>query len=638
MNKKMIERILFGIMAAVILFFGSHFLLVADEIHDAAKEGDPDKVIEILERDPGQLNRADSNGKTPLHHASRFGKNNVAQLLIKRGADLDPKDENQTTPLHNAAASGNLELVKILLANGSKSMNESASWGNTPLHLACERGHPEVVSYLIDRGGDIESRNEFKRTPLIATARESGNLEIIKILVDKGADINARDISNDTALTLAAWRGFKDVVNFLVEKKSVIPEEEKWTSLWFAAENNLYRLYQYLIKDGLDLEKLKDKQQSLINSAAAGGSVEILKSLVKKGFDLDFKDKDGWTPLHYASSQGKLGMIEYLIKIGADKNHRNQKGETAYHLAVFREFPLAAEKLIKLGVDSSAPKFPGLKGQYMGQEPPGDKPKMFLPGIVSGHYDQHSTIVFSPDGKEACWTEMYPPREKGYGTGGVMMMKMVNGKWTYPEKSMVMEGEPFFSPDGKRLYFISTKPLPGKSEGGKENIWYMEKTGPHWSEPQPVDDTINSMKLHWQFSLDKRGNLYFADWRRIFCAKNDGGKFKKPVDISVLYKNPTLKGFCPFISPDGDYMLFSAKKEEGGRNTDLFVSFRKKDGSWTNRIHLGENINASSHDIGAFVTSDGKYLFFTSVGKDRPWGIYWVDAKIIKELKPKDMR
>lgn len=637
MNKKMIKRILFGIMVVVILFFWSHFLLVADEIHDAAKDGNPDRVIEILERDPGQLNRADENGKTPLHYASRFGKNKVAQLLIKRGADLDPKDENQITPLHIAAASGNLELVKILLANGTKSMNEGTSEGSTPLHLACESGYPEVISYLIDRGGKIESRNEFKRTPLIATARESGNLEIIKILVDKGADINARDISNDTALTLAAWRGFKDVVNLLVEKKSVIPEDKKLESLWFAVENDLNGLYQYLIKNGLDLEKLKDKQQNLINSAAAGGSVEIFKSLVQKGFDPDFKDKDGWTPLHYAASQGKVGMIEYLIKIGVDKNQRNQKGETAYHLAVFREFPLAAEKLIKLGVDSSAPKFPELRGQYMGQKPPGDRPIMFLPGIVSGHYHQHSTIVFSPDGKEACWTEMYPPREKGYGSTGVMMTKMINGKWTYPEKSLVMKSEPFFSPDGKRLYFISTKPLPGKSQGGKENIWYMEKTGSSWSEPKPVDDTINSMKLHWCFSLDKRGDLYFTDWNRILYAKNDEGKFKKPVDISVLYKNPTLKGFCPFISPDGDYMLFSAKKEEGGRNIDLFISFRKKNGTWTNRIHLGENINASSHDIGAFVTSDGKYLFFTSVGKGRPWGIYWVDAKIIGKLKPENL-
>jgi Tol biopolymer transport system component len=263
---------------------------------------------------------------------------------------------------------------------------------------------------------------------------------------------------------------------------------------------------------------------------------------------------------------------------------------------------------------------------------------MFLPGIVSGHYHHHSTIVFSPDGNEACWTEMYPPREKGYGTGGVMTMKVVNGKWTIPQKSKKMRGEPFFSPDGKRLYFISRKPLPGKKKGGKENIWYMEKDGSDWSDPVPVDDAINSMELHWSFSLDKKGNLYFADWNRIYYAENDGGKFKQPVDISVKYKNPTLRGFCPFISPDGDYLLFSSTKEKGGRTIDLYISFRKKDGSWTDRINLGETVNGTNRNIGAFVSVDGKYMFFTSAGKDRPWGIYWLDAKIIEKLKPEELK
>lgn len=146
------------------------------------------------------------------------------------------------------------------------------------------------------------------------------------------------------------------------------------------------------------------------------------------------------------------------------------------------------------------------------------------------------------------------------------------------------------------------------------------------------------MELHWQFSLDKKGNLYFADWNRIFFAENDNGTFKKPVDISELYNNSTLKGFCPFISPYGSYLIFSSPKQEGGRNIDLYVSFKQKDGSWTDRIHLGDEINASMHDISAFVSPDEKYMFFTSVGQNRPWGIYWVDAKVIEELKPDDLR
>lgn len=621
-----------------VLFSLNHSLLIADEIHDSAREGDLKKVRAILRDNPDLLNARSDNGATPLHVACWYGKTEVATYLIQKGADINLKAQNNISPLHIAAMTGNLELVKLLLEKGSTSLLEGAEWNNTPLHLACERGHPAVVEYLLDEGANMEARNELKRTPLIAAAREKGDLRVIKILVERGADIHARDISNDTPLTLAAWRGFEDVVNYMIEKKSQIPEDKKWPVLWMAVENNLKVLYNYMLENGLSPDAVKDTHPTLIHSAATGGSIDIVSSLIRKGFDPDFQDKDGWSPLHYAASQGKNEMIDFLINSGVDKNSRNKKGETAYHLAVFREFPESAEKLEKLGVDSTAPRFPELRGQYMGQIPPGDKPEIFLPGIVSGHYHHHSTIVFSPDGKEACWTEMYPPREKGYGTSGVMTMRMVNGIWSYPEKSKVMRGEPFFSPDEKRLYFISRKSPPGKKEEGKENIWYMTRNLAGWSEPVSLDPVVNAMQMHWQFSLDKQGNLYFADWNCIYYAENDKGKFNKPVDFSELTNNPTLKGYCPFISPDGDYLIFSCDNQENNRSIDLFVSFRKKDDAWTDRINLGESINGTERNIGAFVSADGKYLFFTSAGENRPWGTYWVDAKIIEQLKPKELR
>jgi Tol biopolymer transport system component len=214
-----------------------------------------------------------------------------------------------------------------------------------------------------------------------------------------------------------------------------------------------------------------------------------------------------------------------------------------------------------------------------------------------------------------------------------MMMKMIGTKWTYPEKSSVMEGEPFFSPNGKKLYFISRKSLENEDNGGKERIWCMDKTSTGWSKAKPLDETVNAMRIHWQFTVDKWDNLFFSGSNKIFRAENKEGKYGKPVDISELYNNKTLKGFCPFISPDGSYIIFSSTKKEGGRNIDLFVSFKRNDGTWTNRINLGEDINATGHDIGPVVTLDGKYLFFTSVGKNRPWGIYWVDARILEKLK-----
>ena len=71
---------------------------------------------------------------------------------------------------------------------------------------------------------------------------------------------------------------------------------------------------------------------------------------------------------------------------------------------------------------------------------------------------------------------------------------------------------------------------------------------------------------------------------------------------------------------------------------DLYISFRKKDDSWTVPENMGKAVNTSSSELRPYVTPDGKYLFFTS---DRPnskgiGNIYWVDAKIIEELRPKN--
>jgi len=97
-----------------------------------------------------------------------------------------------------------------------------------------------------------------------------------------------------------------------------------------------------------------------------------------------------------------------------------------------------------------------------------------------------------------------------------------------------------------------------------------------------------------------------------------------------LFNNATLVGRSPFISPDGDYLLFSA-------NDGLNISFRKKDGSWTNKISLGDSINASHENGSPRVTFDGKYMFFVSAGQSRPWGIYWVSIGFIDRLRAEQL-
>jgi hypothetical protein len=77
-------------------------------------------------------------------------------------------------------------------------------------------------------------------------------------------------------------------------------------------------------------------------------------------------------------------------------------------------------------------------------------------------------------------------------------------------------------------------------------------------------------------------------------------------------------------------------KENGFGSSDIYISFKKQDGSWGNAINLGDKVNTRTWEASAFVSPDGKYLFFSrNVGSDsyENVDIFWVDAQIIDNLR-----
>ena len=87
--------------------------------------------------------------------------------------------------------------------------------------------------------------------------------------------------------------------------------------------------------------------------------------------------------------------------------------------------------LCLIGVQAQNTKdFPVLKGDYLGQTPPGDVPSIFAPGIVSvnGRYEQG--VSFSPDLKEIYFTA----HKKGESSS-VYFSKLLDKKWTNPKKT-----------------------------------------------------------------------------------------------------------------------------------------------------------------------------------------------------------
>ena len=77
------------------------------DIFDAASVGRTERVTEWLDRDPGLLNAASSDGFSPLGLAAFFGHADTVKLLLARGADT-----KGAAAL--AATKGRLEVLKLL--------------------------------------------------------------------------------------------------------------------------------------------------------------------------------------------------------------------------------------------------------------------------------------------------------------------------------------------------------------------------------------------------------------------------------------------------------------------------------------------------------------------------------------------
>lgn len=633
-----------NIILVLILLLASAISGLSQEIHDAAREGDLTKMKMLLEKDPKLVNAKDETGRTPLHWACRGVHPDVVKFLVEKGADINALDNNQIAPLHSIAARGHTEAAELLIKKGAQ-INIKDYNSHTPLHFTAIYGKKDITTLLIANGAELEVRDDYGRTPLLLVARESGNVDVARILIEHGANVNAADNHGDTPLSLSAWRGYKDVVNLLIEKGADVPAKGPQSKelMQFATSKGLIKLFNILMNKGVEFNFRNDNDGTLLHSAAAGGSPEIVEILIKKGMNVNEKDRYERTPLHYACEKGHKAVVELLLKKGADINMKIIAGKTPLHLSLDGGYKEIATLLMAKEADQKPPVFPVLKGEYLGQKKPGSEPELFAKGIISSVRSEHCCCVFSPDGKEVYWGSSFPIPGSGYTMGKIFFMKRENNKWAIPQpapfSSEFGEDVPFFSPDGKKLFFISRRPIEKGGKAGKENIWFVERIEDDWSEPKPVGPAVNSMDIHWEISVDKDYNLYFASrsgggkgMNDIYCSKYENGRYQKPENLGELI-NTELVDDTPFIAPDKSYLIFARLGESNSfGGGDLYISFRKKDGSWTIPKNMGNRVNSKSHELCPIVSSDGKYLFFLSVINGNS-DIYWMDAKIINELR-----
>jgi Tol biopolymer transport system component len=256
----------------------------------------------------------------------------------------------------------------------------------------------------------------------------------------------------------------------------------------------------------------------------------------------------------------------------------------------------------------------GIAGEYFGQAPPGMEPELFAPDIVSTGLNERDA-AFSPDGREFYYTVWLPMR-----SGVIMEMRQHEKRWSQPDvapfSGSFSDLEPFVSPDGNVLLFVSNRPLQEGDPPKDYDIWFVNRTDSGWSRPYNFGSPINSPANEFFPSVTQDGTIYFTcdsgSSEDIYVSRLIDEAFSAPARLGEAV-NSDRHEFNSVIAPDGSYLIFSSmQRDDGLGRGDMYISFRREDGGWTEARNMGETINSRFTDYCPGLSPDGKYLFFTS--------------------------
>ncbi|MFH0842757.1 MAG: hypothetical protein V1903_09070 [Bacteroidota bacterium] len=282
-----------------------------------------------------------------------------------------------------------------------------------------------------------------------------------------------------------------------------------------------------------------------------------------------------------------------------------------------------------------------LTGSYLGQKPPEMTPEIFAPGFISTKEYGELNSVFSNNGKEFYFSRRGVPGR----LSTIMFTKLINGTWSIPEmvnfSGKKDDIDLFITADGMLMIFCSDEINPGNNKSYPDhNFWISDREEEKWSDPVPfATETVSEFEDYFPI-VTQSCNLYFNSQRSgpgtndIYCSKYINGSYNKPEKMPAPINTP-YREFDAFVSQDETFIIFSSDKPGGNGRSDLYITMKRNDGSWSEPRNLGAIINSGFSEYGAAITPDGKYLFFTS-NRNGSEDIFWVSVIIIEELRPKE--
>ena len=222
-----------------------------------------------------------------------------------------------------------------------------------------------------------------------------------------------------------------------------------------------------------------------------------------------------------------------------------------------------------------------------------------------------------------------------------------NGKWS---KAKLLEGNistgennggaDNISQDGKWIVFAGCN-FPDGLGSCDIYISYLTKQG--WSTPENIGQNVNSEFWETSPSLspDKK-DLYFSStvpggfggsdiW---VSHRNANGKWGPAQNLGSEINTRGDEG-SPFIHADNQTLYFNSNGHQGySEKSDLFVSHKQPDGSWSKPENLGYPINTIDEEGSLIVAADGKTAYYASEKSDTKGGLDIYSFELREDVRP----
>ena len=303
---------------------------------------------------------AASRPDTLLAAASAFGIVSflkIHELALTDWNQCQESEMESHSLLSIAAMEGHEEVARLLLSKGADVNAQGGLYGNA-LQAASAAGHnPVVVQTLLDYGADVNAQGGYHENALQAASSVDNNPVVVQMLLDRGADVNAQGGEYGNALQAASLEGNDQIVQLLLNHGADINAQggeyrNALQAASFVLDNHV--VVQILLHHGADVNAQGGRYGNALQAASSEGNDQIVQLLLKHGADVNAQGRFCGNALQAASFEGNTQIVQLLLNHGADVNAQGGEYGNALYAASSEGNDQIVQLLLNHGADVNA--------------------------------------------------------------------------------------------------------------------------------------------------------------------------------------------------------------------------------------------------------------------------------------------